>query len=176
MNPRDSRRGVIGGMVAALLISGLAFFLAARVQPLGFPMTLSPRLQIASLSAIAPTFTLVICIMRLARHRFETPQDLDGGGLTTNSERANLLQTLIQNTLEQLAIALPTYTAWSILAPDHLVHLAPASSILFLCGRILFFFGYRHGASGRAFGFALTFYPTVGLLIWTTVLAIQRLA
>ncbi|MEE7545919.1 MAPEG family protein, partial [Xanthomonas sp. Kuri4-1] len=105
-----------------------------------------------------------------------TPQDLEWRRADDQQRQSQLLQTLIQNTLEQLAIALPAYTAWSILAPDPLVHLAPASSILFLCGRIFFFFGYRHGASGRAFGFALTFYPTVGLLIWTTVLAIQRLA
>jgi len=30
--------------------------------------------------------------------------------------------------------------------------------------RVLFHAGYRHGAAARAFGFALTFYPSVAAL------------
>jgi hypothetical protein len=41
----------------------------------------------------------------------------------------------------------------------------PAAAILFLIGRILFFLGYAEGAASRAFGFALTFYPTLMLLV-----------
>jgi hypothetical protein len=32
---------------------------------------------------------------------------------------------------------------------------------LFSLGRLAFWIGYRHGAPWRAFGFAVTFYPTV---------------
>jgi uncharacterized membrane protein YecN with MAPEG domain len=32
---------------------------------------------------------------------------------------------------------------------------------LFAVGRLLFWIGYRYGAKWRAFGFALTFYPSV---------------
>jgi uncharacterized membrane protein YecN with MAPEG domain len=37
--------------------------------------------------------------------------------------------------------------------------------ILFAVGRLLFWIGYRRGAAGRAFGFALTFYPSVLALL-----------
>jgi len=36
---------------------------------------------------------------------------------------------------------------------------------MFVIGRILFAVGYAGGAPARAFGFALTFYPTVFLTI-----------
>ncbi len=37
--------------------------------------------------------------------------------------------------------------------------------ILFGLGPLLFWLGYASGAAGRAFGFALTFYPTAFSLI-----------
>ena len=48
----------------------------------------------------------------------------------------------------------------------------PAAAILFFLGRLLFWRGYSHGAPARALGFALTFYPTVVML----VLVVARLA
>ena len=36
---------------------------------------------------------------------------------------------------------------------------------LFCVGRASFWLGYRHGAAARAFGFALTFYPSVGACV-----------
>jgi len=41
----------------------------------------------------------------------------------------------------------------------------PAAAILFFIGRVLFWRGYARGAPGRALGFALTFYPTVAMLL-----------
>ena len=41
----------------------------------------------------------------------------------------------------------------------------PAAAILFFVGRVLFWRGYAHGASARALGFALTFYPSVAMLL-----------
>ena len=35
---------------------------------------------------------------------------------------------------------------------------------MFGAGRLLFWWGYVRGAAARAFGFALTFYPSVGAL------------
>ena len=41
--------------------------------------------------------------------------------------------------------------------------------MLFLIGRITFFAGYARGAATRSFGFALTFYPSVMLLVLNLV-------
>jgi len=51
--------------------------------------------------------TLLICIARLAKHRFFTPEDINGSALTSGTERARLLQALLQNTREQTCPAVP---------------------------------------------------------------------
>jgi hypothetical protein len=119
---------------------------------------------------------LFICIARLAKHRFNTPQDIQGGALTEGSERAKLLQSLLQNTLEQAVLALPIYFAASIFFPSGLLPLVVAAAFLFVVGRLLFFRGYAGGAASRAVGFGLTFYPTLALLVVLVVFVIRRSA
>lgn len=82
------------------------------------------------------------------------------------------MQSLLQNTLERGSLALPVYVAVSLLAPAHLLALVPAAAAIFLVGRVLFFVGYAKKAPARAFGFALTFYPTVMLLILAVAVAV----
>lgn len=174
MNLSKPQRGVVLGAAA-----GLGFTLAGLgatlfLQPAAWlPGTVAGRLGLLALSALAPTATLAVSIARLAAHRFRTPQDLDGSGLTPGSDRARLLQALLQNTLEQLMLALPAYAAWSVLAPDRLLDAVPVAALMFLCGRVLFFRGYAAGAPGRALGFALTFYPSVLMLAGALVLGIR---
>jgi uncharacterized membrane protein YecN with MAPEG domain len=47
----------------------------------------------------------------------------------------------------------------------------PACASLFLIGRLVFAAGYSKGAGSRAFGFGLTFYPTIALAILTLITA-----
>jgi uncharacterized membrane protein YecN with MAPEG domain len=148
----------------AITVAGLGMtVLLLRAGSL--PSALVGRLQLLALSALVPTATLAVSIARLAAHRFRTPQDFDGSGLTSGTDRAKLLQALLQNTLEQVVLALPVYAAWGMLAPARLLPVMCVAAVLFLFGRVLFFRGYAGGASSRALGFALTFYPTVVLLV-----------
>ena len=119
---------------------------------------------------LLPAATLLVCIARLAAHRFFTPEDIHGSGLTGGTERAKLLQSLLQNTLEQCCLAIPVYLATAILAPASLLPVVPTAAVMFLVGRGLFFAGYAQGAPSRAYGFALTFYPTLLLLVLLLVL------
>jgi hypothetical protein len=170
-------RKVVLGMGAGVASTVTALGLTFLFQPFDslFKISSAPW-KITSLAALLPTLGLVICIARLAAHRFTTPEDLEGSGLTTGTAKAKLLQALLQNTLEQAAIALPVYAAWSIWAPARLVGMVLTASILFLCGRVLFFSGYHRGASGRALGFVLTFYPTVALLGSLLILLVRTFA
>jgi len=45
---------------------------------------------------------------------------------------------------------------------------------MFLVGRLFFFAGYANGAPSRAYGFGLTFYPTVMLLLFVVALGVSR--
>lgn len=131
--------------------------------------SLGGRLHLFALSGLAPALALATAIARLARHRFFTAEDIDGSGLTAGTERARVLQALLQNTLEQSALALPAYGWWALAGPPATLAVVPAAACLFLLGRLLFFAGYNRGAAGRAPGFGLTFYPTVVLLVAAVV-------
>jgi len=76
-----------------------------------------------------------------------------------------MLQSLLQNTLEQTVIAIMVYMAWAVTMPAEWSSVVPMAAILFAVGRVLFFSGYEKGAPSRALGFALGFYSSVGMLV-----------
>jgi hypothetical protein len=159
----SEQRSVAMGMASAFslaiaLLTLAAFFGRDRIAP---SASVEFRLELLAISLIAPAAALFICIARLAKHRFFTPEDINGSALTEGTSRAKLLQALLQNTLEQVALALPVYFICSFAFPGHLLGLIPAAAAMFFAGRILFYIGYSRGAPSRAFGFGFTFYPTV---------------
>lgn len=162
-------------MAVALLISVLTLVIGIVFDPfhIGSINDFWGRLYILGLSSALPTLFFIASIVRLAIFRFFSPEDIDGSALTAGSREAKLLQGLLQNTLEQFIIAIGVYAAWCLLMPMSWLSTIPLASLLFAIGRIGFFKGYRKGAPSSSFGFALTFYPTVLLLL---VLLVYRLA
>jgi len=162
-----TQRGVAAGMAAGAIAGITGLFLAAFLTTnfLGPSAVLQDRLFIAALAALAPVFSLIFSVARLARHRFFTPEDINGSGLVAGTDTASLLQALIQNTLEQAVLAVPVYFCCAIVFPIEYLGTVVAGGAMFLIGRISFFLGYQYGAPSRAFGFAFTFYPTVLLAI-----------
>jgi hypothetical protein len=144
------------------------------------PIALSPeapagdRLAVAIWADAFIALWLGISVGLLARHRFFSPEDIDGGGLSRGSETANILQSTLQNTLEQSVLAVLAHLAWSILMPVSWISAIPAAVFLFLCGRVLFVRGYRGGAPSRAVGFALPFYPSMLMLILVVVAVVWK--
>ncbi|TYC52627.1 MAPEG family protein [Rhodobacterales bacterium] len=123
------------------------------------------RLAFAGRCLLVLSFWLLISIGSLARHRFFTPADIDGSGLTAGTQDAKVLQAVLQNTLEQSILAALVYLSFAVLAPAALLGALPAAVVLFSCGRILFWRGYAQGAAARSAGFAMTFYSTAVLFI-----------
>jgi hypothetical protein len=154
--------------VAAGMAAGFSATLAAFVWPdlPAVPAGVEERLALWLASSAFAASWLLIGVALLARHRFFTPADIDGGGLTEGTPRAKLFQTLIQNTLEQVVLAIPAYGAWLWLAPEGRRGLVILCAGMFGLGRLLFFAGYSRGARWRALGFTLTFYPSVGLYLF----------
>ncbi|MCL1093565.1 MAPEG family protein [Shewanella kaireitica] len=167
MGLTSKQTGVFKGMAAAMLTSILVIVYAMSVDPFNLAQNsqASQRLSILGLSLILPTLFLIASIGRLAKFRFFSPEDIDGSGLTAGTNEARVLQSLLQNTLEQLVIAIGVYSAWCLLMPSAWLSAVPLCSILFAIGRILFFKSYNQGAAARAFGFALTFYSTVVMFL-----------
>ena len=174
MSHREQQIGVLKGMSLGLFIAGATFVCSVKLLgPKLIVLSLDGRYALFALAILMPALTLAFSVGRLAKHRFFSPQDIDGSALSPGSGKAILLQSLLQNTLEQAVLALFAYASWSILVPSYLLPAAPTAAVLFLIGRILFFAGYAQGAKARALGFALTFYPTALLLIGSLYFAIN---
>jgi uncharacterized MAPEG superfamily protein len=112
-----------------------------------------------------PACWLALAVGLLARHRFFNARDIDGAGLTEASPRAKLIQALTQNTLEQTGLAIVAYGLWLFVTPAPRAQTVVLCAALFSFGRLLFFLSYSRGAPARSLGFAVTFYPTAGLLV-----------
>ncbi|PID45010.1 MAG: hypothetical protein CSB47_10210 [Proteobacteria bacterium] len=168
MKLTEKQSGVLRGMLLGASITLCIIGLGSYLNPFGYTNSLNfiDKLTVAILWCLIPATFLAISIGRLAKHRFFTPEDIDGGGLSGNdTKQASLLQTLLQNTLEQTLLASLVYCAWSIVMPSTWLSVVPISAIAFGLGRILFFIGYKKGAPSRALGFTLSFYPSIAMLV-----------
>ena len=173
-----AQQGVLRNMLMALALSVAILLAAIWWQPAWLtPLAALPQRLVFTLQwDAALLLCLVLAIGNLARHRFFTPADIDGSGLSPGTGRAHVLQAVLQNTLEQTAIALLAHLVWTAAMPRAWLAAIPAAVLLFVVGRALFALGYSRGAAARAFGFALTFYPTVlltlvaiGTMLWRAV-------
>ena len=163
----DKQRGVLKGVIygAAITLVVIVGAIIAGPMPLSPEASPGERLAFALSADAFIALWLAISVGLLANHRFFTPEDIDGGGLSRGSQTANILQSTLQNTLEQSVLAVLAHLAWSVVMPASWISAIPAAVFLFLCGRVLFVRGYRQGAPSRALGFALTFYQSVLMLL-----------
>jgi hypothetical protein len=72
----------------------------------------------------------------------------------------------ILNTFEQFTAFLVAISLVALYSPQEEARALPILTTLFLLGRLLFWIGYHENPYLRAFGFGLTFYPTVAIYIW----------
>jgi len=174
----DKQRGVVRNMLLALALAIAVPGAAICWQP-GFltaPAALADRFALTLRWDSLVLLCLVLAVGNLARHRFFSPADIDGGGLTAGTDRARVFQAVLQNTLEQTLIAVLAHLLWTAATPPSWHGAVPAAALLFAIGRACFIAGYAGGAPARAFGFALTFYPSVlltlgaiGSIVWSLV-------
>eukprot|EP00804_Cyclotella_cryptica_P010004 CCRYP_015413-RC/>CCRYP_015413-RC protein AED:0.18 eAED:0.18 QI:0/0.8/0.66/1/0/0/6/1601/244 len=164
-NFTQKQRGVVRGVILSVFTITATYLTTRYFAPLPPPASsLEERLRILALSLLFPALTLFVCIGRLGNHRFYTPQDIDSGVSTMKgSNKAAMLQAILQNTLEQLMLACIVYFHATLFLSPEAVRLVPATGALFTLGRIMFLRGYAGGAESRAFGFSLTFQSTLGL-------------
>jgi hypothetical protein len=177
MTLTSKQQGVLRGILSGAAITIVVLAAAIITSPISFSSTVSfgQRITFALKADLLLALWLLISIGWLARHRFITPEDIDGGGLTQGTEQARILQSTLQNTIEQTVFAVLVHMIWAVTMPLSWLATIPAAAILFLSGRILFVRGYIRGAPFRAVGFALTFYPSVLMLLIATVAVVLDL-
>lgn len=166
MSISGKQAGVLKGMLSAMFVavSGLSLAAFGPWTNHYSAVSQSEAVILALRWDLAVIVPLVLSVGFLARHRFFTPEDIDGGGLTTGTGKAAILKAILQNTLEQTVIVIAAHLMWAAYLPGTYFMVIPVAVVMYVTGRIAFIVGYRHGAPARAFGFALTFYPSVLML------------
>lgn len=158
----------LGMMLAALVV------LMAWVGPL-HPHVVLPldsageRIAFALKWLLVPGFTLLIGVGTVANRRFFSPDAMDG----TRAPESRSLEINLrynQNTLEQTLLVVISWPLLALLLPIGQLGLIPVLAVLFAVGRIAFWIGYLIAPWARAFGFGLTFYPTVAAYVWLAIL------
>ena len=110
-------------------------------------------------------------IARVGAIRYYSPSDIGGAGGGPETREIAVARAALQNTIEQSILAIIAHSALALALPADKMAVIVALVGLFVIGRIAYWFGYPKGAAARAFGFALTFYPTIIALSAALVLS-----
>ncbi len=162
----NDQRKVLAGMVAAAVFSVAFFEVVFRLTDLGLTppggIETSWRIEYALRWEVFAALCLLAGVAKIANRRFFIPEAIEGGSASS----IEIDQRYIQNTLEQLVLAIVAHLALvTIVAPESIRAVA-VLVMLFVIGRITFWFGYHRSGPARAFGFGTTFYPTVAVYVF----------
>lgn len=177
LSPAQS--GVVRGVVIAAVITAAATALHMHVVPAlaatASSSSSSPagRTRLWLKWNLPKALALAAHIARIGNHRFLTPADIGGAGQAQSTPQVRVLQALLQNTQEQVVLAVLAHGAFVALAPPDWLGLIPTYTVLFVAGRVLFAAGYAGGAAGRALGFALTFMPSMAMCVASLVMLLS---
>ena len=161
------QRAVAIGAGGALALSIGLFFVSPHLRE----FAAAPRGLIWATATAGPLVCLLLAVGAVGNHRFFSRDDIDAAMGGAPSPRLRVMQAVLQNTLEQSVLAIGTYGLLSFFLPTRMAWLPMLMAGAFVAGRAAFAIGYRRGAAGRAFGFALTLYPTVIGLFYGIYLA-----
>jgi hypothetical protein len=170
------QRGVIRGVILALLFGTVVLLAGYLFVP--FPWhgyaNVGERIALALRIDIIVFAWLIAAVANVGTGRFFSRDDIQGAGFYPPSERIAIPVAILQNTLEQTVMAVGAHLILATMLVGQELVLLPLLALLFCVGRAAFWLGYRGGAGQRAFGFALTFYPTLIAYVLAIILLIRR--
>lgn len=157
------------GMVAGAVFCGVWVWMGYGFIDIELPLwvTTGDRLAYAVKCEFFAALMLLFGVMAVAGQRFFSGQAIEGQTEGLPSAITINLR-YIQNTMEQLILLIITHMAYAATADSGEMKIIPLLVSLFIVGRICFWIGYHQNALSRSFGFAVTFYPTVFMMIATS--------
>jgi uncharacterized MAPEG superfamily protein len=177
----DPRRRVLGFTprqwpFVAVLVGGwafsLAFFLGVKLvwhwQPEAWGI--ADRLALVIKDAVVALIPGIIGICIVAAQRLN-PSMFVGQTPKPNSSVDNN-NKFILNTFEQFTAYFVANAGLAMYCPPEEARSLPLLTALFVMGRILFWIGYHKNPYLRAFGFGITFYPTVLAFVWLILIMV----
>jgi len=153
-------------------IFSLAFFLGMKAVWHWTPAdwSIADRLALMIKDAV---FALLPCIVAIC---VVTAQRLDPkmwvGRVAKPNSSLDINTRFINNTFEQFIAYFIANAGIAIYCPLEEARTLPILTALFLIGRVLFWIGYHKNQYLRAFGFGVTFWPTVVAFIWLLLVMI----
>jgi hypothetical protein len=158
---------LVGNWVFAALIYGLA---KAFWDWNPGDWTIGDRLALVIKDAVFAILPAVIAIGIAAGQRLN-PNNFVGQTTKPNSA-LDINTRFILNTFEQFILFFIANAGLAVYCPLEEARTLPILTAIFLLGRMLFWIGYHYNPYMRAFGFGLTFWPTVVAYTWLFLLMV----
>jgi hypothetical protein len=166
MTLSPDQMGIVRGSVLALLVAGLALgaawaWLPPELVGVGDGLAAGDRLAFALKTELPVYLWLAGAVRAVSSRRFKSPADIRGSAFWAPSAELAIPAAVLQNSLEQTVLFMGAHLVLPTVLRDAELVVLPIMVALYLVGRITFALGYGRGASGRAFGMALTAAPTI---------------
>ena len=143
-----------------------AFFALAKLLWHWVPTdwTLGDRIALVIKDAVIAILPAVLAICIVAAQRLDPSMWV---GRTAKPNSALDINTrFILNTFEQFIAYFIGNAGLALYCPPQEARTLIILTTLFVLGRVLFWVGYHYNPYVRAFGFGITFYPTVAVYLW----------
>ena len=126
--------------------------------------TLGDRIALVIKDAVIAIMPAVVAICIVAAQRLDPSMWV---GRTAKPNSALDINTrFILNTFEQFIAYFIGNAGMALYCPAEEARSLIILTALFVLGRLLFWVGYHYNPYLRAFGFGITFYPTVAVFLW----------
>lgn len=125
------------------------------------------RLELMIKCSIVSVVPAIVAIAVVAAQRLNP--DMWVGQEVKRYSALDINNRFILNTVEQFILFVVGLSGIALFTPYQEAHSIPILTSLFLLGRFLFWWGYHNNPYVRAFGFGITFYPTIGVFIWLLI-------
>jgi MAPEG family len=129
--------------------------------------TVGDRLELVIKDAVIAVLPAVLAICIVAAQRLNPSMFV--GRVPKPNSAVDINNRFILNTVEQFILYFIGNAGLALYCPPDEARTLIILTTLFVLGRVLFWVGYHYNPYLRAFGFGLTFYPTVAVYLWLIV-------
>ena len=152
-------------LIGNWLFSGL-FFAICKLLWHWVPTdwTLGDRIALVIKDAVIAILPAVLAICIVAAQRLNPSMFV--GRMPKPNSAVDINNRFILNTVEQFILYFIGNAGIALYCPPEEARTLIILTALFVMGRVLFWVGYHYNPYVRAFGFGITFYPTVTVYLW----------
>ena len=126
--------------------------------------TIGDRIALVIKNAVVAILPAVVAICIVAAQRLDPSMFV--GRVPKPNSAVDINNRFILNTVEQFILYFIGNAGLALYCPAQEARSLIVLTALFVLGRMLFWVGYHYNPYVRAFGFGITFYPTVAVYVW----------